>query len=53
MCRNKTTWANKDARLTPEGFYEPGLIQKIAIRELEWSDAFNDYMGHLRDVFAY
>ena len=32
--RNKTTWSNADTGLTPNGFYERGVNQQIAIREL-------------------
>ena len=31
---NKTTWSNADTGLTPNGFYERGVNQQIAIREL-------------------
>ena len=31
---NKTTRPNADTILNPEEFYEPGLNQKIAIREM-------------------
>ena len=32
--RNKTTRPNTDTRINPKEFYEPGLNQKIAIREM-------------------
>ena len=44
--RNRTTWANAGAMISPRTFYEPTLSQKIAIRELGVG-AFNDSMDHL------
>ena len=32
--RNRATWGNTDARLTPQAFYEPTLNRQIAIREM-------------------
>ena len=32
--RNKTTWSNKDATLSPKEFYEPDINRRIAIREI-------------------
>ena len=43
--RNQTTWANADAMICPQTFYEPTINQQIAIREL--GGAFNDFMDHL------
>ena len=31
----------------PDRFYEPGLQHRIAVRELGWAGAFNDFVGHL------
>ena len=45
--RNKTTWANADTRVNPQTFYELGLNQKIAIREMGGDAAFSDFVDHL------
>ena len=42
--RNKKTRQNTDARLNSKEFYEPGISQKISIREM---GALNDSMEHL------
>ena len=41
--RNPTTRANADTSLPPGEFYEPGLNQKVAIREMG-VEAFNDFI---------
>ena len=45
--RNLTTRAGADTRLTPKGFYEPGINQKIAIHEMGRVEAFNDSIWRL------
>ena len=48
--RNLATWADADTRLTPDGFYEPGINLPIAIRELGGVESFNGFVGRLSQV---
>ena len=44
--RNQTTWSNKDARLSPRGFYDPCLNRRISIHPMGVEE-FTDFVEHL------
>ena len=48
--RNQTTWTNTDARTSHRAFYEPTHNQPVAIREMGWVGAFNDFMENIGNV---
>ena len=48
--RNRTTWANKDARLDPSGFLRRDINRGITIRELVGGAAPNDFLGYVATV---
>ena len=48
--RNKTTRPNAGTGLNPGEFYEQGVSQKIAIREMGGAESYNDFAGRLSNA---